>query len=88
VPGPAALALIDGLEPRPRGWYAGAVGVLGLDGDGELAVAIRSALLRDGHAWLYAGAGIVAGSDPQSELVETELKLRAMRRLLLGEASA
>jgi isochorismate synthase EntC len=52
--------------------------------DGEFCVALRSALLRDRDAHLYAGAGIVAGSDPAAELAETEIKLEAMLPLLGG----
>ena len=62
----------------PRGWYASPVGWCDLDGNGELAVAIRSGVLTGERAHLWAGAGIVAGSDPDRELAETELKLRAM----------
>ncbi len=62
----------------PRGWYASPVGWFDLDGNGELAVAIRSGLLAGERAHLWAGAGIVAGSDPDRELAETDLKLRAM----------
>jgi len=62
----------------PRGWYAAPVGWFDLDGNGELAVAIRSGVLAGERAHLWAGAGIVAGSDPDRELAETELKLRAM----------
>jgi isochorismate synthase len=62
----------------PRGWYASPVGWFDLDGNGELAVAIRSGLLAGSRAHLWAGAGIVPGSDPDRELAETDLKLRAM----------
>ena len=62
----------------PRGWYASPVGWFDLDGNGELAVAIRSGVLAGERAHLWAGAGIVAGSDPDRELAETDLKLRAM----------
>jgi salicylate biosynthesis isochorismate synthase/menaquinone-specific isochorismate synthase len=65
-------------EPVPRGWYASPIGWFDLDGDGELAVAIRSGVLVGQRAHLWAGAGIVAGSDPDRELAETDLKLRAM----------
>jgi isochorismate synthase EntC len=65
-------------EPVPRGWYASPVGWFDLDGDGELAVAIRSGVVVGNRVHLWAGAGIVAGSDPDRELAETELKLRAM----------
>lgn len=61
-----------------RGWYASPVGWFDLDGNGELAVAIRSGVITGERAHLWAGAGIVAGSDPDRELAETDLKLRAM----------
>lgn len=65
-------------EPTPRGWYASPVGWFDLDGDGELAVAIRSGVLVGDRVHLWAGAGIVAGSDPDRELAETDSKLRAL----------
>lgn len=77
---PTALAVdwIQSHEPVARGWYAAPVGWFDLDGNGELAVAIRSGLVAGTRVHLWAGAGIVAGSDPDRELAETELKLRAM----------
>ncbi|MBU1690807.1 MAG: isochorismate synthase [Gammaproteobacteria bacterium] len=69
-----------------RGWYSGATGWIGYDGDGELAVALRCAWLDGNEAELCAGAGIVAGSDPLTELEETEVKLNAMLRVLGGQA--
>ncbi len=65
-------------EPEARGWYAAPVGWFDLDGNGELAVALRSGVIAGHRAHLWAGAGIVAGSDPDRELAETEVKLRAM----------
>jgi salicylate biosynthesis isochorismate synthase/menaquinone-specific isochorismate synthase len=79
-----ALAAIAELEGMDRGWYAGPVGWMDAAEDGELCVALRSALLRDRTAHLYAGAGIVADSDPAAELAETELKLEAILPLLAG----
>jgi menaquinone-specific isochorismate synthase len=61
-----------------RGWYASPVGWFDLAGDGELVVAIRSGVVEGERASLYAGSGIVAGSDPDRELVETDVKLRTM----------
>jgi menaquinone-specific isochorismate synthase len=61
-----------------RGWYASPVGWFDLEGNGELAVAIRSGVVDGEHAYLYAGSGIVAGSDPDRELAETDIKLRVM----------
>ncbi|RFA16884.1 isochorismate synthase [Subtercola boreus] len=74
-----ALALIERLEPFDRGRYAGPVGWVGADGDGEWAVALRCAQVDDsGSITAYAGAGIVAGSEPQHELLETKMKFRPM----------
>jgi len=78
TPRRSALHWIDRHEELDRGWYAGPVGFVEADGGGELWVALRSALVRDGEARLYAGAGIVAGSEPEAELRETRLKLRAV----------
>ncbi len=73
-----ALELIRRLEPFDRGWYAGPVGWVDGRGDGEFAVAIRSALVLGQVADLFAGCGIVSGSDPEREYEESGLKLRAM----------
>jgi salicylate biosynthesis isochorismate synthase len=74
TPKSAALAWIATHEPAPRGWYAGAVGWFDAEGDGAFSVAIRSGLLDRREAWLYAGAGIVEGSDPDAEYAETRVK--------------
>jgi menaquinone-specific isochorismate synthase len=79
-----AVARIRDLEGFPRGLYAGAIGWMNSRGGGEFLVGIRSALVDGNTARLYAGAGIVAGSDPEKEFAETELKFRAMREALLG----
>jgi isochorismate synthase len=73
-----AMAVIRELEAIERGWYAGPIGWTDIDGAGEFAVAIRSALVRDCAATVYAGCGIVADSDPATEFAETCLKLRPM----------
>jgi len=65
-------------EPFDRGWYAAPVGWLDASQDGEMAVAIRSALVSGSRAAVYAGCGIVAGSSPDAEYAETEVKLRPM----------
>lgn len=78
----AAEATIADLEQMDRGWYAGPVGWMDATEDGEFCVALRSALLRDREAHLYAGVGVVAGSDPAAELAETEVKLQALLPLL------
>lgn len=80
-PRDAALRFIREHEQLDRGWYAGPIGWLGRGG-GEFAVALRSALIGRREAWLYAGCGIVAGSDPDAEYAETLLKLRPMEQAL------
>jgi isochorismate synthase len=83
-PAAEAAAAIAELERIDRGWYAAPVGWMDAAEDGEFCVALRSALLRDRTAHLFAGAGIVADSDPASELAETEVKLEALLPLLAG----
>ncbi len=78
-----ALQLLRQREAMNRGWYAGPIGWMDSAGDGEFAVAIRSALVRGAEAALYAGAGIVADSDPDAELNETRLKLQPLLSALL-----
>ncbi len=75
-----AMEIIDELEPTKRGIYAGAVGYLGFNGDMDLAIAIRTAVLKDGKIHVQAGAGIVADSDPDSEWQETLNKAKAQLR--------
>ena len=65
-------------EGMERGWFAGPLGWLDAAGDGEFRVALRSALVEPSGTILYAGAGVVTGSDPERELLETDVKLRAM----------
>ncbi|HWC47410.1 MAG TPA: isochorismate synthase [Solirubrobacterales bacterium] len=81
-PWPAAASAITDLEGMDRGWYAAPVGWMDATEDGEFCVALRSALLRDREAHLFAGVGVVAGSDPEAELAETEVKLGALLPLL------
>jgi salicylate biosynthesis isochorismate synthase/menaquinone-specific isochorismate synthase len=81
-PWPAAAAPLAELERMDRGWYAAPVGWMDATEDGEFCVALRSALLRDRDAHLFAGVGVVAGSDPEAELAETETKLQAMLPLV------
>lgn len=80
----AAERLIPQLEGFDRGWYAGPVGWTDANGDGELCVALRCALLRGQIAHCYAGVGVVRDSDPAAELAETEVKLQALLPLLAG----
>jgi salicylate biosynthesis isochorismate synthase len=79
-----ALQLIGELEGIDRGWYAAPVGWMDSTEDGEFCVGLRSALLRNREAHLFAGNGIVADSDPASELAETELKFAVLLPLLAG----
>jgi menaquinone-specific isochorismate synthase len=78
LPRTEALTTIAALEGFDRGLYAGPVGWVDAAGDGEWAVALRGAQLDGSRARLVAGAGIVAGSDPDAEWAETEVKLRPM----------
>lgn len=78
LPKEAAARFLAAQEPMSRGWYAAPIGWFDLGGDGCFAVALRSALIRGSEAWLYAGAGIVEGSDPEAEYRETAAKSRAM----------
>ncbi|MBI5659907.1 MAG: anthranilate synthase component I [Nitrosomonadales bacterium] len=75
-----AMEIIDELEPSKRGIYAGAVGYLGFNGDMDLAIALRTAVIKDTMLYVQAGAGIVADSVPASEWTETQNKARAVLR--------
>ena len=78
APKPRAMELIEELEPTRRGLYGGVIGYLAFGGDGDTASAIRTALVRDGVAYVQAGGGIVADSDPVAEDNETLNKARAV----------
>jgi isochorismate synthase len=78
TPRETAIDWIRSREPAQRGWYSAPVGWFDLDGNGEFAVAIRAGVVAGNRAHLWAGAGIVAGSDPDRELAETEVKFRVM----------
>ncbi len=84
TPTGAALELIRELEHMDRERYAGAVGWVDADGNGEWGIALRCAQLSGRTARLFAGGGIVAGSDPAAELAEAEVKFRPMRGALEG----
>ncbi len=75
-----AMEIIDELEPVKRGVYSGAVGYIGWNGNMDTAIAIRTAVIRDGHLYIQAGAGVVADSRPRSEWDETMNKARAVFR--------
>ena len=78
APKPRAMEIIEELEPTRRGVYGGIVGYLDFAGNADTAIAIRTALVRDGVAYVQAGGGIVADSDPQAEDAETLNKARAV----------
>ncbi|WBB94933.1 anthranilate synthase component I [Solwaraspora sp. WMMA2080] len=73
-----AMEIIEELEPTRRGLYGGTVGYFGFGGDLDMAIAIRTALIRRGRAYVQAGAGIVADSDPAAEERETQSKAAAV----------
>ncbi|MFC7216663.1 anthranilate synthase component I [Streptomyces polyrhachis] len=80
APKPRAMQIIEELEPVRRGLYGGCVGYLDFAGDADTAIAIRTALLRDGTAYVQAGAGVVADSDPAAEDAECRNKAAAVLR--------
>jgi anthranilate synthase component 1 len=82
APKPRAMEIIEELEPTRRGLYAGCIGYLDFAGDLDTAIAIRTALVRDGVAYVQAGAGIVADSDPVAEDTETRNKAAAILRAI------
>lgn len=82
VPTAESMRWIADHEDDARGWYAAPIGWFDARGDGDFAVALRSAVLRGREAHLYAGAGIVRDSDPDLEWVETGLKRQALLRAL------
>ncbi|HSB48388.1 MAG TPA: anthranilate synthase component I [Burkholderiales bacterium] len=75
-----AMEIIDELEPVKRGIYAGAVGYLGFHGNMDVAIALRTAVVRNGTLYVQAGGGIVADSQPEAEWQETQSKARALLR--------
>ncbi|NLN62530.1 MAG: isochorismate synthase [Myxococcales bacterium] len=82
IPSQAAADWLKSHEPHERGWYAGPVGWCNPQGDGEAWVGIRSALLHGKTAVLYAGGGIIAGSEPEAEVAEIRLKQSVMRQTI------
>jgi anthranilate synthase component 1 len=87
APKPRAMEIIEELEPTRRGLYAGCVGYLDFAGDLDAAIAIRTALLRAGTAYVQAGAGIVADSDPVAEDIECRNKAAAVLRAVAVAAT-
>jgi anthranilate synthase component 1 len=82
APKPRALEIIHDLEPSYRGLFGGVVGYFDFRGNSDLAIAIRTAFIRDGVARIQAGAGIVLDSDPQSEYAETRAKAAVMLKAI------
>lgn len=78
-----ALEIIDGLEPTARGYYGGAIGFVGFNGDFNHAIMIRSFLSKDNTLYYQAGAGVVVSSSPESELQEVNNKLNALKRAVV-----
>lgn len=87
APKPRAMRIIEELEPTRRGLYGGCVGYLDFAGDCDTAIAIRTALLREGTAYVQAGAGVVADSDPHSEDTECRNKAAAVLRAVATAAT-
>ena len=87
APKPRAMELIEHYEPSRRGVYGGVVGYLDFHGDLDMAIAIRTAVIKDGLAHVQAGAGIVADSDPASEQAECGHKARAALRAVATAAA-
>jgi isochorismate synthase len=87
IPDEGAIAFIRDHEKLDRGWYAGPIGWLDLEGNGEFVVALRSALLQGDTATLFAGCGIVSDSEPESEYLESCLKLNVILNALGEETS-
>ena len=87
LPRDAALEFLDEVEPFERGWYAGPVGWFDLDGNGVFVPALRCAVVQDLRWRLFAGAGIVEGSDPGLEWEETSIKFEPMLRALAASGA-
>jgi len=87
APKPRAMEIIESLEPARRALYGGCVGYLGAGGDMDMAIAIRTAVVHGGRAYVQAGGGIVADSDPATELAESENKAAAVLRALAAAAT-
>jgi anthranilate synthase component 1 len=82
-----ALEIIDGLESTARGYYGGAIGFVGFNGQFNHAIMIRSFLSKDNTLYYQAGAGVVVSSNPESELQEVNNKLNALKRAVVLAAS-
>jgi menaquinone-specific isochorismate synthase len=85
LPKMGAVEKIRQVEDLDRGFYSAPLGWVDYNGDGEFAVSIRSGLIQGKEASLFAGCGVVADSDAESEYLETGLKFRPMLRAIGGE---
>ena len=77
-----AMEIIDSLEPTTRSYYGGAIGIMGFDGSTNHAIMIRTFLSRNNTLFCQAGAGVVAASNPESELQEVNNKLSALKKAI------
>lgn len=77
-----AMEIIDELEKEKRGFYGGSIGYFGMDGNMDMCITIRTMLIKNGTAYLQAGAGIVADSNPESEYEETRNKINALVKVV------
>ena len=84
TPTDKAMQVIGEMEGHDRGWYSGPIGWINGRGDGEFYVALRSALVKDEEAHVFAGGGLVSESHPDTEWEETELKLQPIISALSG----
>jgi anthranilate synthase component 1 len=75
-----AMEIVDELEPEKRGVYGGGVGYFAANGDMDMCIALRTAVLKDQTLYIQAGGGVVYDSDPEAEFQETVNKSRAIRR--------
>ena len=82
APKPRAIEIIDALEPARRGIYGGVIGYFDFNGNADLAIAIRTAVISHGRASVQAGAGIVADSVPETEFIESKNKAAAAVRAI------
>lgn len=80
-PKPVAMAMIDEIEKEPRGIYGGAIGYIGLNGNIDFALTIRTMVVKDGQVSVQSGAGIVEASNPHSEFMETVNKAKSLTGL-------
>jgi anthranilate synthase component 1 len=75
-----AMEIIDELEPEKRGIYGGGVGYFAANGEMDMCIALRTAVVKDGKLYIQAGGGVVYDSDPEAEFQETVNKSRALKK--------